>query len=357
MAGVMTQWTSQQDGIKNLRLEEAAVPNVADLKDGEVLVQISCVSLNYRDIEVCDGTYGHHASITEGASIIPCSDMCGSVVESKSSLYQPGARVLSLFNQDHLSGQCTEREMATGLGLPLPGVLTKYRIFPATGLIPAPSHLSDAEASTLAIAAVTAWMSLNSFSSVGQPVSGKDKTVLLQGTGGVSIAGLQIAKALNMTTIITSSSDQKLQRAKELGADFTINYRTTPNWETRVLELTNGRGADVIFETGGTHTLKQSFDCIAFGGLISAIGYLSGKEDDAKNAWNVNVLALKRNVTLKGILNGPKDRFQEMLDIAYTKEKGIEPVIDRVFEFEQAKEALQYLESGAHFGKVVVKVA
>lgn len=202
-------------------------------------------------------------------------------------------------------------------------------------------------------------MSLNSFSPVGSPVSGADRVVLLQGTGGVSIAGLQIAKALGLKTIVTSSSDEKLKRAtEELGADLTINYRKTGDWDQKVLELTRGRGADVIFEIGGTQTLEKSFECVAFGGLISAIGYLSGKgEQEAGKRLNVNVLALKRNVTLKGILNGPRDRFEEMLETVYTVGKGIKPVVDRVFEFERAREALEYLESGAHFGKVVVKVS
>jgi len=283
--------------------------------------------------------------------------MCGTIVASKSPQYQLGTRVLAIFNQTHLAGQVTEQDLASGLGLPLPGVLTQYRIFPDTGLVTVPSHLTDAQASTLPIAAVTAWMGFNGFQPVGQPINGKDKVVLLQGTGGVSIAGLQIAKALGLTTIITSSSDEKLERAEDLGADHTINYRTNADWDKKVLELTHGRGADVILETGGSQTLWKSFECVAFGGLISAIGYLSGKEDEPEKRWNVNVMALKRNATLKGILNGPKDRFEEMLRIAYAEGKGLKPVVDRVFDFEQANEALQYLESGGHFGKVVVKVA
>ena len=140
-----------------------------------------------------------------------------------------------------------------------------------------------------------------------------------------------------------------------MGADHTINYKTTSDWDQKVLELTNGEGVDIILETGGAETLQKSFECVTFGGMISCIGYLSGKEDSADKRPNVNVLALKRNVTLKGILNGPKDRFEEMLEIY--KAKQIRPVIDRVFDFDQAKDALQYLASGAHFGKVVVKVA
>jgi NADPH:quinone reductase-like Zn-dependent oxidoreductase len=153
---------------------------------------------------------------------------------------------------------------------------------------------------------------------------------------------------------VTSSSDSKLQRAKELGADHLINYKTTPDWDKEVLRITEGAGASIILEAGGAQTLVKSFDCVAFGGMIAAIGYLSGKEEPGGKTMNVNVLALKRNVTLKGILNGPKDRFEELLQL-YT-EKQVQPVVDKVFAFDQAKEALQYLETGGHFGKVVVKL-
>lgn len=154
--------------------------------------------------------------------------------------------------------------------------------------------------------------------------------------------------------IITSSSDEKLAQAKALGADVGINYRTQPEWEDAVLESTNNNGADIIFETGGAQTLRKSFECIAFGGLIDCIGYLSGKVDPADDRTNMNVLALRRNVTVKGILNGPKDRFEEM--IAFYEKQRIRPVVNRVFAFEESKEAFQYLYSGSHFGKVVIKV-
>lgn len=155
--------------------------------------------------------------------------------------------------------------------------------------------------------------------------------------------------------IITSSSDAKLELAKKLGADKTINYKTSPDWEKEVLKMTNNEGVDIIFENGGAQTLRKSFDCIAFGGLINCIGYLSGKEDAVGDRTNTNVLALRRNVTLKGLLNGPKERLEEMLD--FYDEKKIHPVVDKVFGFEEAKEALIYLFKGGHFGKVVIKVS
>ncbi|KAI1137577.1 alcohol dehydrogenase [Hypoxylon sp. FL0543] len=352
----MKQWVSKQDGLDNLQLVDA--PEPAKLRDGEVLVKIYRVSLNFRDTEVCMGHYNHHKTLEQGSPVVPCSDMCGTIEKlgpaNGNCGLKEGDRVMAIFNQTHLKGQIVEKDMASGLGSPLPGVLSQYRVFPAYGLVRVPDYLTDEEAAALPIAAVTAWMALNTFQPIGQPLNGKDKVVLLQGTGGVSISGLQIAKALGLTTIVTSSSDAKLDRARKLGADHTINYKTTPEWQDKVLELTGGRGADVIFEIGGAKTLEKSFSCVAYGGLISCIGYLSGKEDPPGSRINTNVLALRRNVTLKGILNGPKDRFEEML--AWYDRKQIHPVIDRVFEFEDARDALKYLFSSSHFGKVVVKV-
>jgi len=154
--------------------------------------------------------------------------------------------------------------------------------------------------------------------------------------------------------IITSSSDEKLARAGPLGATHTINYRKDPDWQDTVMKLTNNDGVDIILETGGAQTLRKSFDCIAFGGTIACIGYLSGKQDDPVDRMNVNVLALRRTVTLRGIINGPRDRFEEVL--RFYEAKNIRPVVDKVFSFNEAKEALQYLYSGSHFGKVVIRV-
>lgn len=261
---------------------------------------------------------------------------------------------MGLANLTHMTGQILEEDMVAELGLPLPGVLTQYRCFPADSLVQVPDYLSDEEACCLPTAAVTAWMAINGFNPLGQWREGSGESVLLQGTGGVSIAGLQIAKAAGLKAVITSSSDAKLERAKAMGADVGINYRTNEEWEKGVLDATGGKGVSIIFENGGAKTLRKSFDCVAFGGLINCIGYLSGKEDEPGDRINTNVLALRRNVTLKGLLNGPKDRFEEML--RFYEEKRIKPVVDRVFGFERAKEALEYLYSGGHFGKVVVKV-
>ncbi|KAH7361914.1 alcohol dehydrogenase [Plectosphaerella cucumerina] len=354
MASVQ-QWQTLQDGFDKLTRTEAPMPSPGA---GEVLVRVKTVSLNYRDTEVIMGLYKHHKTVGSGdpEPLVPASDMCG-VIEAVGegvTAWKAGDRVLSIFNQGHQTGQIKEEVMATGLGLPLQGVLQTHRVFPETGLVKAPEYLTDEEAACLPIAAVTAWMSINQFRPLGQP-GGRGEVVVLQGTGGVSISGLQIAHAAGATTIITSSSDAKLEKARALGADHTINYRTTPAWDDEVLRLTGGAGADIILECGGAETLGRSMASVAYGGTVACIGYLSGKQDPPGDRTNVNLLALRRNVTLKGLLNGPRDRFEEMLK--FYEEHGVRPVVDRVFGFEEVREALGYLFGGGHFGKVVVKVA
>ncbi|KAB2579173.1 Alcohol dehydrogenase superfamily zinc-containing [Lasiodiplodia theobromae] len=350
------QWLTLQNGLDKVYQGTAPMPSP---RENEVLVEIRAVSLNYRDTEVAMGLYNHHKSVGHGQPepLVLCADMCGVVTavgEGAATVpWKVGDRVASIFNQTHQKGQVKAKDMASGLGLPLDGVLQTHRVFPSYGLVKVPEYMTDQEASCLPIAAVTAWMAINGMRPLGQP-GGEGEVVLLQGTGGVSICGLQIAKASGAKVIVTSSSDDKLRKAQRLGADYLINYRSTPEWQDEVMKVTDDEGADIIFETGGARTLRKSFDSVAFGGLINSIGYLSGKEDEAGDRTNVNVLALRRNVTLKGILNGPRERFEEMCDF-YRKHE-IHPVIDREFPFDAAGEALQYLFSGGHFGKVVVKV-
>ncbi|KAK5941226.1 hypothetical protein PMZ80_006503 [Knufia obscura] len=355
----MKQWTTDYTGLASLKQDTVPVP---DPREGQVLIKVNAVSLNFRDVEVCIGDYDHHDSVPPPTTVVPCSDMVGTVVKlgprasgEAGNEWVVGDRVMAIFNLTHLTGQITDEHLPSGLGLPLPGVLSEYCCLPGYGLVKAPENLSDEEGSTLPIAAVTAWMALNWIRPIGQPLQGADHIVLLQGTGGVSIAGLQMAKASGLTAIVTSSSDEKLQRAKKLGADYTINYRTTPEWHNEVMKITEGKGVDIVFEQGGPATLAKSFACIKWGGMISSIGYLSGKQDEADDRINTNVLALRRNVTLKGIWNGPKDRLEEALELY--QQKNIHPIVDRVFTFGQAKEAMEYLAAGSHFGKVVVKVA
>lgn len=308
------------------------------------------------------GLYSHHKAVDSGGQepLVPCSDMCGTVVavgENLGIAHKVGDRVVSVFNHLHRTGHIKQADISAGLGLPLPGVLQTHRVFPSIGLLPAPDYLTDEEACCLPIASVTAWMAINGMRPLGQP-GGEGEVVLVQGTGGVSMAGLQIAKASGGTTIVTSSSDDKLVTAKEMGADHLINYKTTPRWADAVMKLTNGHGADIIFENGGASTLRQSFDAVAFGGIINCIGYLGGKTNKAseneEDMTGINVLALRRNMTLRGILNGPRDRFEEML--AFYEKTKIRPTVHRVFPFKESREALQYLFAGQHFGKVVIKV-
>ncbi|KAL7931756.1 hypothetical protein V8C35DRAFT_323576 [Trichoderma chlorosporum] len=377
MAPTNRQWLSKMDGTDKIEMSEGEMPVP---KDGEVLVKIHAVSLNYRDIEVCNGEYNHHQTPTDSpVGIVPCSDMCGTVVESKSPLLTAGTRVMSVFLQTHLAGALKQSDMESGLGFPLPGVLTEYRCFDAKALVKVPKYLTNEEASCLPIASVTAWMALNWMRPIGKSFQdlelyGKDgekdkdgekETVLLQGTGGVSIAGLQIAKAAGLKTIITSSSDEKLEQAQQLGADHTINYRKYWEWQDQVLEF-SPKGADYVLEVGGAKTLRKSFASVAFGGTISCIGYVSGKEDDTGgddggkggkdkiSALNFNVLALRRNVTLKGLVNGGRDRFEEMVE--FYEDKEIRPVVCKVFGMEEAKEAMEFVKDGKHFGKVVIKL-
>ncbi len=187
------QWETAQDGIDNLQLTTAPMPKPGD---GEVLIKIHSLSLNYRDTEVIMGLYNHHKTVGKVGAIVPCSDMCGTVVEigPGTSKWKLGDRCLGIFNQTHLTGQITAKEMKYGLGLPLPGCLCEYRVFPSDGLIKVPEYLSDEEACTLPIASVTAWMAINWMRPIGHS-GGKGEIILIQGTGGVAIAGLQIAKA------------------------------------------------------------------------------------------------------------------------------------------------------------------
>ncbi|CAG8052211.1 unnamed protein product [Penicillium salamii] len=284
------QFVSHFDGIDGLKKVEA---QVSPPGSGEVLVEIHSVSLNYRDMEVIRGEYNHHRAIGQGPNIVPCSDMCGVVknVGQDVTKWKVGDRVLSTFIPDHQTGQLTESAVSKGVGLPLPGVLATHRIFADYALIKAPEHMSDQEASTLTIASVTAWMGINGMRPLGQN-GGQDEYVLLQGTGGVGIAALQIAKA------------------------------------SGAKDVTKDHGADIILETGGAETILKSFQCAAYGGLINCIGYTSGKGSTTGDLPNINLLTLSKTLTLKGIINGPTDRFEEM--VKFYEKHEIHPVVNRV---------------------------
>lgn len=290
--------------------------------------------------------------------------MCGVVVESKSKAFKKGTRVIALPYQTYLTAPMKESDLDSGLGMPLDGVLTEYRCFPGDALLKTPDYLSDAEASCLPMASLAAWMSINGNRPIGDAASGKKRkeTVLVQGTDGVALAGVQIAKASGLGTIVTASSDNNLQRAeKDLQADHTINNRTHWEWSTPVLDFTDSAGADLIFETGGMRTLRKAFDCVAFGGTIACIGYTSGKgeqEDKAGDAnnMNINTLAQRRGVTLRGVVGGgPRDRMEEML--SFYESNKIKPVVAKDFGFDDFKDAMKLLDDGDEvFGKIVVNI-
>ncbi|KAG6161899.1 hypothetical protein E4U22_007708 [Claviceps purpurea] len=365
----MRQWTTALDGFEKLRMEEQVPMPVPG--DGEVLVKVHAVGLNMRDVQVCNGQYTYplqdqqqqQHQKQQKAPIVPCSDMCGTVIQSNSNLLPPGTRVASIFLQSHLQGPLQQDHLSSALGLPLPGVLTEYRVFPAPCLVRIPEYLSHDQAACLPTSAVTAWNGLNWMRPLGQHIgtsssSSPSKYVLLQGTSDVSLAGLQAAHAAGYKTIITSSSDDTLQRATQhLGADHAINSKTYWEWQEPVMKATGGLGADIIFETGRPRTLRKSFESVAFGGTINCMGGVSGTMagEPELHRLDISELVLRRCVTMRGVIGGGKDRFEEML--GFYGEKQIRPVVDKVFGFDGAVDAMRYLGEGKRFGNVVVKVS
>jgi len=306
------------------------------------MVRMKAVSLNYRDLTATRKERPGNLP----APFTPCSDGTGEVIQVGEgvSAWKIGDRVMPTFFQNWINGGISRAAMQSALGGALPGVLSEFVVVKDTGLVRIPDHISYDEAATLPCAALTAWHALVT---KGGLESGQ--TVLCLGTGGVSMFALQFAKLHGARVIITSSSDEKLARARELGADETINYKTTLDWEKRVFELTNKQGADQIIEVGGAGTLQKSLDAISFGGRISLIGVLSGFEG-LINPWPV----VARSVTLQGIYVGSREMFEAMN--SFLSAHQMKPVIDRTFAFSEAREAFQLMAAGGHFGKIVVRV-
>jgi len=281
---------------------------------------------------------------------VPLSDGAGEVVEVGEDVtdYQRGDRVLSLFHRNWFGGRQTSVTASQGLGALVDGTAAQYVVFDAQSVIRCPSQLSYEEGATLVCAGLTAYHALYSFAPLV-----KGQTVLLLGTGGVSIFGLSFAKLVGCQTIITSSSDEKLQQCKALGATHTINYKTHPDWEKEVRKIVPD-GADVILEVGGAGTLLKSVKSIKHGGLIAEIGALAQLDPD--DASKIFGLVLFNAVRLQGLLVGSKEDFQNLIDRFYTEQTDYpKPVIDKVFEFDQLTDALEYQLSGSHLGKVVVR--
>jgi len=325
-------------GLENLVLADRPEPVAAA---GQVLVKMRAASLNYRDVLMVQGRYNPRQPLP----LIPLSDGVGEVVAVGEGVtrVKTGDRVAGNFSQNWIDGEPARSKLTASLGGPLDGMLAEYRAFDQEGVVQVPSHLTDEEAATLPCAALTAWTALIM---IGKLKAGD--VVLLQGTGGVSIFSLQFAKVTGARVIITSSSDEKLERARGLGADDVINYRQLEDWDKRVKELTGGTGADHIIEVGGAGTFNRSLRAIRIGGQISLIGNLSG------NATEVNLVSiLMQNVRVQGILVGSRSGFEAM-NRAIDLDK-LRPVVDRIFPFEDAPDAFRYMLSGSHFGKVCIR--
>jgi NADPH:quinone reductase-like Zn-dependent oxidoreductase len=330
---------NNKSGLDALTLVERPQPQP---KAGQVLVKMKAVSLNYRDLLVAKGAYNSKPF----KPIVPLSDGAGEVVALGEGVTRVkiGDAIAGIFMQTFISGELTPEKANSALGGAIDGVLAEYVVFDEQGVVKIPAHLSYEEAATLPCAAVTAW---NALVAEGQLKAGD--TVLLQGTGGVSLFGLQFAKMMGARVILTSSSDEKLDRAIQLGADVGINYKTTPDWEEKVWHLTDGRGVDLIVEVGGSGTLSKSLRAVRYGGKIAMIGVLTGVAGDVSTGS-----ILHKHIRVQGIYVGDRDLFENM-NQAISLHK-MKPIVDRVFPFHKARAALAYLESGAHFGKIVIQL-
>jgi NADPH:quinone reductase-like Zn-dependent oxidoreductase len=326
------------DGIDAIKQIETEIPTP---KDDEILVKMKSCSLNYRDMLITMGGYVRN----DIRPVVPLSDGAGEVVKvgANVSNFQLGDRVIGNFFQSWETGKIDDDGLNSALGGSIDGVLSDYFILKANCSVKIPDYLSYSEAATLPCAATTAWHALVS---IGDIKAGD--TILLLGTGGVSIFGLQLAKAKGATTIITSSSDEKLARAKALGADHVINYNTHPNWEEKVLEITDGKGVDNVLEVGGAGTFEKSSACVKPNGTVSVIGILTGLESPS-----MSLMTIFNLLRVQGIYVGSTEMLQQLTTAM--EDHQIHPKIDKTFLFSQAKEAYQWMAQAKHFGKVVIE--
>ena len=324
-------------GVDNLKVVDLPDPVAGP---GEVLVRVKAVSLNYRDLLMVEGMYGGNTPLP----LTPFSCGCA-VVEAIGpgvTRFVPGDRVATMFFQGWLSGPPTPASQVTALGMPIPGAGRELAVFSEQGLSKVPAFMTDQQVATLPCAALTAWRGLFEDANL-QP----GDTVVLQGTGGVSIFGLQFAHAAGYRTLITSSSDAKLERARELGADHTVNYKTTPDWSREVRAVTGGRGCDFVMEVGGAGTIGQSMRAVRLGGHIAIIGVV------AQGGEPFNPASLIGNsAKLQGLSVGSRDMFEAMCRAMDLGKIG--PVVDKVFGFDQAQDAFRAMRAGEHFGKIVI---
>jgi len=335
MKAYQVQSTTGIDGLQAIELPE---PHAGP---GEVLVRVRACSLNYRDLGILRG--GYHRN--DRRPVIPVSDMAGEIIELGLGVgsWKVGDRVTASFLRDWLDGEPTDATLRTGFGGGIDGFLREKVALPTHCLLSIPAALTHEQAATLPCAGVTTWHAFErARTSAGQ-------TLLLLGTGGVSMFALQLGKALGCRCIVTSSSDVKLERARQLGADCTINYKTNTEWHGLVREFTDGRGVDQVVEVGGAGTLARSLAATKVGGTISLIGVLANTEQQP----SVFPAALDC-ITIHGVYVGSRAMHQDLLSAVV--EHRIEPVIDRIFPFSAVREAYGYFASQAHVGKVVLKI-
>ncbi|KAI0127121.1 hypothetical protein BJ170DRAFT_695490 [Xylariales sp. AK1849] len=339
----MKQWivTGTDKDFDGLKYEDASVPKVGE---NEVLVKLHAASLNYRDLIIPKGQYPFPTKFP----VVGGSDGAGEIVEvgSKVVQWKKGDKIVTLFNQGHQFGPVTAASAETGLGGVVDGTLRQYGVFNENGLVRAPKNLNHVESCTLTCAALTSWNALYGL----KPLKPGD-TVLVQGTGGVSIFGLQFAKAAGATVIATTSSQEKAQTLKKLGADHVINYKEDQNWGRTAKGLTfNGQGVDHIIEVGGAGTLEQSLAAIRFEGVISIIGFLAGAKPKS------TILDVLSNIcTTRGVYVGSKALMEDM--VAAIEANDIHPVVDKnVFALDKARDAYEYMWKQSHFGKVAIQI-
>lgn len=326
-------------GIENLSLVNREMP---EARGTQVLVKIRAVSLNYRDLMMVKGAYNPKLK----TPLVPFSDGAGEVVAVGESVtkWKVGDRVCPIFMQGWHDGAIDFHKARTALGGDADGVLREFGVFDEAGLVAFPNHFSYEEAATLPCAGVTAYNALYCSGGI-KP----DDSILVQGTGGVSIFALQLASVLGCRVFVISSSDEKLKRAAELGATDLINYKTDPDWDKTIIDATEKRGVDTVVEVVGASTMQKSVNAVKMGGHVAVIGVLSNE-----GAFNPTSILMK-TVRLQGVYVGSRQMFED-LNRVFCQHTHLKPIIDRVFTFDETKEALKYMESGAHFGKIVVKI-
>lgn len=331
---------TQPWGAEQIRVVERDDPTPGH---GQVLVRMKAVSLNYRDLLMINGMYSRGSG--QAGTITPFSDGCGVVeaVGSGVTRVAVGDRIATLFFQAWQSGRPTLEKLSSSLGFPIPGAGSELQLFSQEGVAKVPAYLTDQQVATLPCAALTAWRGLFEDARL-EP----GDTVVLQGTGGVSIFGLQFAHAAGYRTLITSSSDEKLARAKAMGADHLHNYKTDPEWAKAVRAATGGVGADFIMEVGGAGTIHQSLKAIRINGHIAIIGVVAGAGE------GVNPGSLVANsARLQGVTVGSREMFEAMCRALELHR--IQPMVDKVFPFTEAGAAFAAMAAGEHFGKIVLQ--